>query len=316
MPKKVSIVVITYNAKDDLKECLQSLERQSYNEIEIVVVNDASTDGTFQFLQQYRKKTSTELVIISNKTNKGVAGSRNVGIQHAIGDIIAFTDADCVAETGWMSELIQGFDQKGVVAVGGKVIHKRIRNIWELSEKGHDFVSSSEGYVSYIVGCNMCFLSDVLKKVMFNDELKYGYEEALLCDDLSDAGYKIYYRPQAIVQHKHRSTLGSLLKRKYALGSSSIWYRKKRNKLFMLKRHIIFLVAFLLLPFSLIDQSFPSLVFILCLIVSASLLRDELIFDAKSIKEIIITFPFLFFIELFHFAGSIAGFIRYRMLSK
>ena len=135
-----------------------------------------------------------------------------------------------------------------------------------------------------------------------------------MCDDFIDAGYKIYYRPQAIVQHKHRSTLRSLLKRKYALGSSSIWYRKKRRKLFMLKRHIIFSIAFLLLPFSLIDQSFLSLVFILCLIVSASLLRDELIFNAKSIKEIIVTLPFLIFVELSHFAGSIAGLVRYRVL--
>jgi len=81
MATKVSIIVITYNAKDDLKECLESLEKQDYKEKELVVVNDASTDGTLDFLKQYQSQTDMEMVVISNKKNLGVAGARNVGIQ-------------------------------------------------------------------------------------------------------------------------------------------------------------------------------------------------------------------------------------------
>lgn len=316
MSKKVSIIVITYNAKDDLEECLKSLEQQDYDRKEVLVVNDASIDDTENFLKRYQRECSFEMSVITNKTNKGVAGARNIGIQHAKGELIAFTDSDCVADTRWISELVQGFDQKDIVGVGGRVIHKRISNIWELSEKGHDFVATKEGYVSYVVGCNMSFVRDLLKNYMFNDELKYGYEEALLCDYMIEAGHKIYYRPQAIVQHKHKSTLKSLFRRKYMLGESSIWYRKKRRKLFMFKRHIILLGAILMIPFTSISFSFFFLTLFLFIVFTLSLLRDELIFREKSIREIILALPFVIFIEFSHFSGSISGLIKYRILPK
>lgn len=311
MSKKVSIIVCTYNAKHDLKECLDSLEKQDYDEKEIIVVNDASTDQTSQFLHQYQ--TAMHMIVITNKTNRGVAGSRNVGIHHASGHIIAFTDADCVADCRWISELLKAYEHKDVAAVGGSVADKRIGNIWELSEKGYDFVAFEEGYVSYIVGCNMSFDTTVLRKVMFNEEIKYGYEEALLCDYLIGDGHKIYYRPQAVVHHKHRSSLGALLKRKYLLGVSSIWYRKKQNKLFMFKRHIILFIALFFIPFCLINKIFLYLSLALVFIFSISLLRDEILFKKKTLTEIIITFPFLLFFEFSHFCGSLAGLLKFRV---
>ena len=102
--KKVSIIVITYNAKDDLMECIESLEKQDYNEKEIIIVNDASTDGTLNFLEKYQSQTPLKMVVIANDRNLGVAGARNVGIQHATGEIIAFTDSDCMTEQSWISE--------------------------------------------------------------------------------------------------------------------------------------------------------------------------------------------------------------------
>ena len=151
---------------------------------------------------------------------------------------------------------------------------------------------------------------------MFNDEIKYGYEEKLLCDYLFNEGHKIYYRPQAVVHHKHRNTLIGLLRRKYLLGVSSIWYRNKQNKRLMFKRHIIFLFALVLIPFSLIHYLFLCLSLSLFLVFSLSLLRDEIIFKAKSIREIIITFPLLIFIELLHFLGSCVGLVKFRFFKK
>ena len=316
MSFKVSIIVITYNAENDLKECLGSLEKQNYEEKEIIVVNDASTDGTLNFLRYYKNHTSMKMTVISNERNLGVAGARNVGIQHATGDIIALTDADCVADQNWVSELVKGFLHKNIGAVGGSISDARITNIWGLVRKGHDYISHSEGYVTYIQGCNMSFAGNVLREYMFDDEIKYGYEETLLCDYLIRDGYLIYYRPQAIVHHKHRSSLSGLIKLKYLRGISSIWYRKKQNKLFMFKRHIIFLIAIFLLPFSIINISFSYLSLFLFSTFCFSLLSDEIIFKAKSVREILITIPFLIFIEFFHFWGSCVGLLKFRVLKK
>ena len=313
MSKKVSVVVITYNAKDDLKECLSSLEDQNFGNKEIIVVNDASTDGTLEFLEEYKKNTTIEMMIITNEINLGVAASRNVGIQHATGDIIAFTDADCEADRKWISELVKAFDSRDVVAVGGKVFDKHPSNIWELTDKGHDYVGSKEGFVSYIVGCNMSFAGQILKRYLFNDEIKYGYEEALLCDSIIADGYKIYYNPEATVYHKRRSNLSSLCRRKYLLGLSSVWYRKKQNKLFMFKRHIIIFIALCCFPLIFVHKLFLFLSAFLFLALAASLLKDEIDYKNNNIREIVQTFPFLFFIEFAHFAGSVAGLLKFRV---
>ncbi|MDY6853884.1 MAG: glycosyltransferase family A protein [Thermodesulfobacteriota bacterium] len=314
MLKKVSIIVCTYNAKGDLKECLDSLEKQDYPKKEIVVVNDASTDDTLQFLLQYQQETTVDIVIVTNETNYGVAGSRNVGISQARGEIIAFTDADCVADPSWISQLVKGYDFNEVAAVGGSILSKRITNIWELSDKGHDFVASEEGYVSYIQGCNMSFDNNLLKQYMFNDDLKYGYEETLLCAYLLRDGHKIYYRPQALVFHKHRTSLAAIMKRKYLLGVSSVWYRKKLDKLFVFKRHIILFIA-LSFIFFIGESNFFMYSSCVCFIIFCfGLLRDEVMFGKKNIKEIVITFPFLIFIEFAHFFGSIMGLLKFRVL--
>ena len=314
--KKVSIIVITYNAKDDLMECIESLEKQDYNEKEIIIVNDASTDGTLNFLEKYQSQTPLKMVVIANDRNLGVAGARNVGIQHAAGDIIAFMDSDCVADQNWVLELVKGFEHKDIGAVGGSMFDGHISNIWELVRKGHDYVAHSEGYVPFIKGCNMTFDTNVLKKYMFNDEIKYGYEDLLLCDCLIDDGYRILYRPEAVVHHKHRSTLRRLLKQIYLRGYSSIWYLKKRKKFFMYKRHFLLLCALMFVLFSKMNKSFLYVSLFLFSVASFYLLLEEIKFNKKTVKEIIITFPFRVFIELFHFAGAMAGLIKFRVLRR
>lgn len=288
MAKKVSIIVITYNAGDDLKECLDSLEKQDYYEKEIIVVNDASTDGTQEFLQHFKKQTQVAIITVTNEQNLGVAGSRNVGIGLASGDIITFTDSDCVADRKWVSELVRIYNQKNVTAVGGRILDGRVDNVWKNSSRGLNYVSASEGYVSYIQGCNMSFDSDILRQYYFDDEIKYGYEETLLCDYLVAAGYRIYYNPEAIVQHKHKADLRSLLRQKYLRGVSSIWYRKKQNKFFMLKRHLVFLIAVLLIPFASISAVLLYVFFALIMVFFASLFRDEVLFGRKNIFDILI----------------------------
>jgi glycosyltransferase involved in cell wall biosynthesis len=316
MEMKVSVIVCSFNARNDLAECLESLETQDYDAIEIIVVNDASTDDTATFLLQFQERSRREILVVTNSTNLGVAGSRNVGIQRATGDIIAFTDADCVADRRWVSELISIYRDRDVAAVGGSILSREITNIWELVAKGQDFVASQEGYVSYIQGCNMSFDRRVLERFSFNTDLKYGYEEALLCDDLIRGGYKIYYRPQAKVLHRYRSDFVALMRRKYLLGVSSIWYRKKRKKLVMFKRHLVLLIALLLAPFMGMNKIFFYLPVFFFIIFAASLLRDEILFNMKNLKEVALTFPVLMVIELPHFVGSLAGILRFWILPK
>jgi glycosyltransferase involved in cell wall biosynthesis len=313
MGKRVSVIVCCYNMGGKLRECLESLCLQTYPNREFIVVNDASTDDTLQVASEYQARLGSDLILVTNPGNLGVAGSRNVGIAHSTGDLIAFTDADCIAESSWLSEIVDSFAD-GAAGVGGRILKEDCRNIWELSEKGHDYVARVEGPVTYIQGCNMAFNATVLRSYMFNDEIKYGYEEALLCDQLVRDKHQIRYNPRAVVHHRHRSSFTGLLKQRYQRGFSSIWYRKKQRKFPMLKRHFLMLLCLLSAPACVFTPLIGYPIVILLSAAAFSLLRDEYLFGVKNSREIWMTFPVVLGIEVAHFAGAFKGLLVFWMV--
>lgn len=86
----VSVIVPVYNGEQTIKKCIDSILAQTLKEIEIIVVNDNSTDSTLEILKIYKKK----IVLINNEENMGPAGSRNKGLAKAKGKFIGFVDAD------------------------------------------------------------------------------------------------------------------------------------------------------------------------------------------------------------------------------
>ena len=87
--KKVSIIVPVYNGQDFINKCLNSLINQTYSNVEIIVINDGSTDNSLDLLKKYNDK-----IILINKENSGVSDSRNLGLEKASGDYIMFCDID------------------------------------------------------------------------------------------------------------------------------------------------------------------------------------------------------------------------------
>lgn len=90
---KVSIVVPVYNVEDYLKQCLESLVNQTYKNIEIVCVNDGSTDNSLKILEDYKNRYP-EIIKVVNKKNGGLAEARNYGVDNCNGEYIGFVDSD------------------------------------------------------------------------------------------------------------------------------------------------------------------------------------------------------------------------------
>lgn len=90
---KVSVIVPVYNTEKYLNRCLDSLVNQSLKEIEILVINDCSTDNSKNILDEYEKKYQN-IKVFHNKTNKGIGYNRNLGIKKASGEFIGFIDSD------------------------------------------------------------------------------------------------------------------------------------------------------------------------------------------------------------------------------
>ena len=101
---KVSIIIPVYNTEQYLRQCLDSVINQTFKNIEIIVINDGSTDGSLNVLQAYQKKYFNIKII--NQTNKGYSEVRNIGLRIASGDYIGFVDSDDFIEKTMFEKLV------------------------------------------------------------------------------------------------------------------------------------------------------------------------------------------------------------------
>lgn len=108
--KKVSIIVPVYNMEKYLDECMSSLVNQTLDNIEIIAINDGSTDNSLKILKEYKKKYPDKVVIIDQK-NKGISIARNNGIDISTGKYIGFMDSDDYAKPTMFEELYKKIEQ-------------------------------------------------------------------------------------------------------------------------------------------------------------------------------------------------------------
>lgn len=121
MPTRYSVIVATYNRADLLNNCLTALARQSvpHNEYEILLINDGSKDHTDLVVNEFKEKYPEINLIYFKQNNRGVSHARNVGIKNARGEILFFTDDDCVAPHKWIETLASAYDRHPDIAGAG-----------------------------------------------------------------------------------------------------------------------------------------------------------------------------------------------------
>ena len=107
MHKKISVIVPCYNAANFLDTCLQSLEKQTIgmDNLEVILVNDASTDGTGEMLAAFERKYPESVIVVHLTENKKQGGARNIGLRYASGEYVVFLDADDWTATEFYEEL-------------------------------------------------------------------------------------------------------------------------------------------------------------------------------------------------------------------
>ena len=109
--KSISIVVPIYNVKDYLEECVESIKNQTYEDYELILVDDGSTDGCGEIVD--RLADSDERIIAIHKANGGLSDARNAGIKIAKGEYITFIDSDDGIEVDYLEKMITLADTTG-----------------------------------------------------------------------------------------------------------------------------------------------------------------------------------------------------------
>lgn len=198
----ISCIVITANRQAQLAQCLASINRQTYPNTEVIIVDNASSDGTCEFV----KNRYPQYCLLCNETNRGVSGGRNDGINLASGKVLVFIDDDAIFESGdAFGEIVRYFedDQVGVLAL--KIVNKETGQIqkheYPVTGWGRrEFVRPFE--VAYFVGCGFAVRKIVFDEVgLFTEDMMYGPEEVDLSYRIIGAGYRLIYVPNVVVQH-------------------------------------------------------------------------------------------------------------------
>jgi len=121
MKAKVSAIVPVYNVEMYLEECLDSIVKQTFNDIEIILVNDGSTDRSPEIMKLYASKDSR--ITVLNQPNSGVSAARNTGIEHASGEYILFVDSDDMIVPDAIEKLYRKADETGAELVIGNTLY-------------------------------------------------------------------------------------------------------------------------------------------------------------------------------------------------
>ena len=205
---RVSVVVCAYNAERTMDQCLASLEELDYPDYEVIVVNDGSYDRTLEIARNYG------YCRIIDQPNKGLSVARNVGAEAATGEIVAYTDSDCVADPDWLTYLVAKMEASDLAACGGPNFPPLEDNLVPaavaVSPGGPTHVLISDEIAEHIAGCNMAFRREALLQLGgFDPIYRAAGDDVDVCWRFQDAGYTIGFSPAAVVWHFRRNTVAA-----------------------------------------------------------------------------------------------------------
>ncbi len=213
---KVSVVIPAYQASSTIIRCLDALREQDFSlPYEIIVVDDGSMDNTAEFA-----RTSCDQ-IITHREKRGAAAARNSGIRAAKGDLICFTDADCMPKKDWITKMVLPFENpeivgaKGVYRTNQTEITARFVQI-EYEDK-YDLLQTQER-INFIDTYSAAYRRDVLIANDGFDEQVFYVEDQELSFRLASRGYQMVFQPSGAVYHLHSNTVRAYLRKKFMIG--------------------------------------------------------------------------------------------------
>lgn len=218
---KISIIVPVYNVENYLSKCLDSLINQTFQDIEIICINDGSTDNSLNILQEYASKDKR--IKVFNQENSGVAKTRNKGLEVANGEYIGFCDSDDWAELDFYEKLYNtATKHQADIAVTNiiKVKKNKLKSFFSVKN-----TVTTEDYYKKLKLCNIPDLSYLTNKIYKTSEIRKNnltfenfavYEDAVFSIQalyylkklvtVTDTNYYYLHRKSSLLHSKNNST--------------------------------------------------------------------------------------------------------------
>ena len=216
---KVSVLICARNAADTLDECLRSVADLDYPDYEVIVVNDGSTDATGEIARRHAGVT------VIDTPHGGLSAARNAALHRAVGDIVAYTDADVRVDPAWLIYLVQPFLRSDVVGAGGPNVVPEddpwMAQCIARSPGAPTHVLIDDRAAEHVPGCNMAYRRDALLAIGgFDPAYHAAGDDVDVCWRLQARGRQIGFAPSALVWHRHRRTVRGYWRQQVGYGEA------------------------------------------------------------------------------------------------
>lgn len=305
----VSIVLPAHNEEETIEHCLRSLIKQFYEEKEIIVVNDGSTDDTGEIVENIAKEIPN--VTLIDIDHSGRSHARNEGLKLSKGDLVFFAEADAIYDPDYLAKAVENFEDS---LVGGILIEGEV---WE----GESFISGIMQAEVKLRNTDLrsgrslpkgawVYRRDILARIGgFDESLKAG-EDSDLGDRLRDAGHRIKWIEGVSWRFKSPETLQELLTRDFWFGKEEVMglYKKypKKYPWFKTLLAILFGVSIMAtgVYWAFLPWVFGSILVALSLKIASIFRRGRGVIEAKYAIALGILGPVRF---VAFFAGNVIG---------
>ncbi|MEX0994634.1 MAG: glycosyltransferase family 2 protein [Balneolaceae bacterium] len=220
MNRKISVIIVTWNALDYLQTYLPSVTKSDYEPFEILIADNASTDHSTDWI----RKNHPECNVVTFTKNYGYCGGNNRATDHTSGDILVFLNNDVRVETDWLQKIERCFDDPGVAVVQPKIRSDREPRQFEyagaaggyIDKMGYPFCRGrifdhiewdkgqydQEISIFWASGAALAIRRDVFNEVgRFDENFQFHMEEIDLCWRCLNRGYQIKFCPTSTVYH-------------------------------------------------------------------------------------------------------------------
>lgn len=251
----VSIIIVNWNGKHLLRECLDAVFGLTYNKFEVVFVDNASEDGSVEFI----KTNFPKVKIYVNEKNLGVGGGFEVGLQKVRGEAVLLLNTDAIVSKKLLNSLITvlysdfaiGAVQPKLVLYPGKKLIDSIGcfflpngDLYHIGrEKDHSLpIYNKQMEIFSTKGACMIIKTKILKKVgLFDKDFFAYFEDTDLCMRILIAGYKILYDPSETVYHRGGATSKNIM-------HANILFHSYKNRIYAYLKNFSFLYILRVLP--------------------------------------------------------------------
>lgn len=217
-----SIITPVFNNLALTKQCLESIWHNTDAPHEIIIIDNASTDGTRDYL--HRLEAAGRVRVITNRRNLGFSRACNQGAQAARGEHLVFLNNDTIVQPGWLEEMVACVrkDEK-IGIVGAKLLYpddtiqhagvaftedKLVHHIYQHYDKDHPAVNKEREFQVVTAACALVKKDVFFGAGCFDENYQNGFEDVDLCFKLRQQGYKVLYTPRAVVYHLESKTMG------------------------------------------------------------------------------------------------------------